>query len=259
MAETTRLPAPPPFAPDLALFLDVDGTLLDFADAPDAVRVTPELLDALASLQRQLDGALALVSGRTLEQLDALFAPLQLAAAGLHGLQRRGSDAVAPAMSAPESLRRWRADAEALVAQFPGALVEDKGPTLALHWRANPDAAPALRALAAAALPLLPDYQLQPGNQVIELRPAGADKGLAIDAMLEAEPFRGRRPVFIGDDHTDEHGFEIVLARGGVAVLVGDRQPSVARHGLRDPDAVRAWLLAAARAPQPEAPSGATA
>lgn len=259
MAETTRLPAPPPLAPDWALFLDVDGTLLDFANAPDAVHVAPELLDALASLQRQLDGAVALVSGRTLEQLDALFAPLQLPAAGLHGLQRRGGDAAGPAVSAMEPLRRWRDDAEALVAQFPGALVEDKGPTLALHWRGNPDAAPALRALAEAALPLLPDYRLQPGNQVIELRPAGADKGAAIDAMLEAEPFRARRPVFIGDDHTDEHGFEIVLARGGIAVLVGDRQPSVARHGLRDPDAVRAWLLAAAPAPQSEAASGAAA
>lgn len=259
MAETNLLPAPPPFAPDWALFLDVDGTLLDFADAPDAVHVAPQLLDALASLQRQLDGAIALVSGRTLEQLDVLFAPLQLAAAGLHGLQRRGADAAMPAASAPEPLRRLRDDAEAVVARFPGALVEDKGPTLALHWRGNPAAASALRSLADAALPSLPDYRLQPGNQVIELRPAGADKGAAIDAMLEAEPFRARRPVFIGDDHTDEHGFEIVLARGGVAVLVGDRQPSVARHGLRDPDAVRAWLLAAARAPQPEAASGAAA
>ena len=259
MAETTRLPAPPPFASDWALFLDVDGTLLDFANAPDAVQVAPELLDALASLQQTLDGAVALVSGRTLEQLDALFAPLQLPAAGLHGLQRRGGDGAGPAVSASEPLRRWRDDAEAVVAQFPGALVEDKGPTLALHWRGNPDAAPALRALAEAALPSLPDYRLQPGNQVIELRPAGADKGAAIDAMLESEPFRARRPVFIGDDHTDEHGFEIVLARGGIAVLVGDRQPSVARHGLRDPEAVRAWLLDAARAPQPEAPSDAAA
>jgi len=259
MAEPTPLPAPPPFAPDWALFLDVDGTMLDFADAPDAVHVAPELLDALASLQRTLNGAVALVSGRTLQQLDTLFAPLQLPAAGLHGLQRRGADAAAPPADAPEPLRRLRDDAEALVAQFPGARVEDKGPTLALHWRGNPDAAPTLRALAEAALPSLPDYRLQPGNQVIELRPAGADKGAAIDAMLEAEPFRARRPVFIGDDHTDEHGFEIVLARGGVAVLVGDRRPSVARHGLRDPDAVRAWLLDAAQAPQPETPSGATA
>lgn len=253
VAQPARLPAPPPLAPDWALFLDVDGTLLDFANAPDAVQVAPELRDVLASLQRRLDGAVALVSGRTLEQVDALFAPLQLPAAGLHGLQRRGGDGTQPPASAPPALQRVHEDARALVARYPGALVEDKGPSLALHWRGNPEAAPLLRALAEAALPSLPDYRLQPGDHVVELRPHGADKGAAIDAMLEAEPFRGRRPVFIGDDHTDEHGFEIVLARGGIAVLVGDRQPSVARHGLRDPEAVRDWLLAAAHAAPPEA------
>lgn len=259
MAATVPLPAPPPLASDWALFLDVDGTLLDFANAPDAVQVAPALLDALAALQRRLDGAVALVSGRTLEQVDALFAPLQLPAAGLHGLQRRAARGAEPPAQVPAALLRLREEARALVARYPGALVEDKGPSLALHWRGNPEAAPALRALAAAAMPSLPGYALQPGDHVIELRPQGADKGSAIDAMLEAAPFQGRRPVFIGDDHTDEHGFEIVLARGGIAVLVGDRQPSVARHGLRDPDAVRAWLLAAAHAAPPEAHSRAGA
>lgn len=238
------LPPPPAFANDWALFLDVDGTLLDFASTPDGVRVAPGLIAALAALQQRLDGALALVSGRPLAQIDRLFAPLRLPAAGLHGLERRNGATLAN--TAPPALATLRHRAETLAAGYPGALIEDKGPTLALHWRGNREAAPALLALARTALPWLPGYHLQPGDHVVELRPAGADKGSAIDQMLESEPFRDRRPVFIGDDHTDEHGFEIVRARGGIAVLVGNRQPSVADHGLRDPGAVRAWLLAAA-------------
>lgn len=249
-AETARLPPPPPPAPDWALFLDVDGTLLDFAPSPDGVRVAPGLIEALLTLQQRLDGALALVSGRPLAQLDRLFAPLRCPAAGLHGLEHRSAvgDAIHSDVPAPQPLNTLRVQAEALVAGYPGAVVEDKGPSLALHWRGNPDAGPALQALADAALPWLPDYRLQPGDHVVELRPIGADKGTAIDAMLEHAPFRDRHPVFVGDDATDEHGFEIVLARGGLAILVGDRQPSVAGYGLADPDAVRAWLLEAAAA-----------
>ena len=245
----SRLPPPPPFARDWALFLDVDGTLLDFAPTPDGVTVAPCLIAALAALQQHLDGAVALVSGRPLVQLDRLFAPLQLPAAGLHGLEWRSGAHHVDVPPAPTALRALLDDAEALVAGYPGAVVEDKGATLALHWRGNPGAEPALRALAEAALPRLPDYRLQPGDHVVELRPAGADKGAAIDALLETVPFRGRRPVFVGDDLTDEHGFEIVHAHDGIAVLVGEREPSIAGYGLRDPDAVRAWLLAIAMRP----------
>lgn len=246
-ARATPLPPPPPLAPDWALFLDVDGTLLDFSTSPAEVRVDPAIIRALERLHGGLGGALALVSGRTLDQIDRLFAPLQLPAAGLHGLQRRDGADAEPAAEAPPPLRRWRDRAEALAARYPGALVEDKGPALALHWRGNPAAEPALQALADEALPSLPGFRLQPGNHVVELRPGGADKGSAIAALLQTDPFRNRRPVFVGDDHTDESGFEVVLDHDGLAVLVGDRQPSLARHGLRDPHAVRAWLLAAAR------------
>ena len=247
MSASLPLPPPPTFSSDWALFLDVDGTLLDFADTPEGVRVAPGLVDALAALQHRLDGALALVSGRPIAQLYRLFAPLQLPAAGLHGLERRGGQprpGVEP--RPPAALETLRQRAEAVTAGFPGALVEDKGLTIALHWRGNPAAAAALRALADVALAELPDYRLQPGDQVLELQPADADKGMAIDALLETRPFRYRLPVFIGDDHTDEHGFEIVLARGGMAVLVGDRQPSIARYRLPDPASVRAWLRDAA-------------
>ncbi|MDQ3288150.1 MAG: trehalose-phosphatase [Pseudomonadota bacterium] len=246
-ARITPLPPPPPLAPDWALFLDIDGTLLDFCASPAEVQVDPAIIRALERLHERLDGALALVSGRTLDQIDRLFAPLQLPAAGLHGLQRRDGADAASAPESPPSLRQWRDRAQAIVARYPGALVEDKGPALALHWRGNPGAEPELRSLAEEALPSLPGFRLQPGDNVVELRPGGADKGSAIAALLDTDPFRNRRPVFLGDDHTDEAGFDVVLDRDGIAVLVGDRQPSVAGHWLRDPHAVRAWLLSTAR------------
>lgn len=242
----TDLPPPPAIANDWALFLDVDGTLLDFSDTPGGVRVPAGLVEALGRLQQRLEGALALVSGRSLAQLDELFAPLHLPAAGLHGLERRhAGDRVRPP-SPTVPLEQLRDNARALTTRYPGAVVEDKGATLAFHWRGNPEAEEPLRGLAGAALPWLHDYRLQHGNQVVELRPAGGDKGTAIAAMLDEAPFAGRVPVFVGDDLTDEHGFEIVLERGGLAVLVGDRAPSRARHGLRDPAAVIEWLGACA-------------
>ena len=133
MAATT-LPSPPAVAPDWALFLDVDGTLLDFAQAPGDVHVDPGLLDTLAILHGRLDGALALISGRTLAQLDALFAPLHLPAVGLHGLERRDDGHLTRSPRTP-ALDVVIASARALAGKYPGALVEDKGTTVALHWR----------------------------------------------------------------------------------------------------------------------------
>lgn len=246
MDAPTHLPPPPAIAADWALFLDVDGTLLAFAGTPDAVRVPPGLVDALALLQRRLDGALGLVSGRRLAHLDALFAPLKLPAAGLHGLERRHADNHVDPPTPPVLLAALRHKADVVVQRFPGALVEDKDSTLALHWRGNAEAEQPLRELAEAALPWLHDYRLQAGDGVVEVRPVGTDKGDAIAAFLDEAPFAGRCPVFVGDDLTDEHGFEVVLERGGLAVLVGNRAPSRARHRLRDPDAVLAWLSAGA-------------
>ncbi|MEG3192788.1 trehalose-phosphatase [Lysobacter sp. D1-1-M9] len=247
-APTPPLPPPPPPALDWALFLDVDGTLLEFAQKPDEVRVSPDLLDSIGALHERLDGALALVSGRSLAQLDALFAPLHLPATGLHGLERRDSTRPTPI---PAPLKTLRREAESVIARFPGAVVEDKGATMALHWRGNRHAEPRLRALADAALAWLPGYRVQPGDHVVEVRPAGADKGAAITRMLGAAPFRGRKPVFVGDDHTDEDGFAVVLELGGLAVIVGDRRPTAAGHSLADPAAVGAWLSAAARVTTP--------
>lgn len=245
MDAPAHLPPPPAIADDWALFLDVDGTLLEFAESPERVRVPPGLVDMLASLRQRLDGALALVSGRRLAQLDQLFTPLRLPAAGLHGLERRHADNHIDPPTPPSLLAILQRKAELVTGRFPGALVEDKDSTIALHWRGNPAAEQPLRELAEAALPWLHDYRLQAGDGVVEVRPSGTDKGDAIAALLGEAPFAGRTPVFVGDDLTDEHGFEVVLRHSGLAVLVGDRQPSLARHRLPDIAAVMAWLDAA--------------
>ncbi|HZH43461.1 MAG TPA: trehalose-phosphatase [Lysobacter sp.] len=256
MATTSAsaLPAPPPLTDGCALFLDVDGSLLEFAPTPDRVQVPTALLGVLERVHRRLGGALALVSGRSLAQLDRLFAPLRLPAAGLHGLELRD----APAPPRPPQLGTVRERLEAVARRFPGALVEDKRVALALHWRAAPQAAEALRAAADEAVGALPGYRLQHGDHVVELRPHGADKGSAVQQLLAQPPFRGRHPVFVGDDITDEDGFRVMRERDGVAVLVGERRPTAATHALTHPAAVRAWLCEAAGedAPVPEEAAG---
>lgn len=227
-----------------ALFLDLDGTLIEFGDTPMAVRVPDSLRGLLARLAAGCAGALAVVTGRSLATLDGLLAPLVLPAAGLHGLERR--DAAGRLQHAPPALRGALEPFVTRLAGFaantPGLLVEDKGAALALHYRAVPAAAGAVAAFAdelAAALP--PELVLQRGHMVVEIRAAGADKGVAIAAFMDEAPFAGRRAVFVGDDRTDEHGFEFVNARGGLSVKVGDGA-TLARARLADPAAVRAWL-----------------
>jgi trehalose 6-phosphate phosphatase len=246
-SDDLRRPRPPAPADDWALFLDVDGCLLDFADAPDAVTVPHALRATLDAIARRLQGAVALVSGRSLASLDALFSPLALPASGLHGIERRNRDRKVPAPTPPPAMEAIRDEARQVARDYPGALVEDKGAALALHWRVAPQAAAALRAFADVALPRLPGYRLQHGDSVVELRPAHGDKGEAILALMDEAPFRGHVPVFVGDDLTDESGFAIVNAHGGISVLVGDREPSAAHYGLPDPEAVRAWLATIAQ------------
>lgn len=244
-----RLPAPPFLSDACALFLDVDGCLVGFEDDPASVRIESSLVARLDAVAARLGGALALVSGRSIASLDRLFAPALFAAGGLHGLERRG--AMTPAVCAvpvpvfdPVLWRTLVTDARAWLAGYPGARVEDKERTLALHWRAAPEAEDRARAFARQALARLPGYELQPGNRVLELRPAGTDKGCAIAAFLREPPFAGRRPVFAGDDLTDEHGFALVNERAGISIVVGDRRPTSAKYRLADPAAVRGWLEA---------------
>jgi trehalose 6-phosphate phosphatase len=247
IACTRRDPLPPPPLPDAgmrwAIFLDVDGTLLDFADDPLAVRPHAALLGLLHALHRKLDGALALVSGRELADLDRLFAAPHWAAAGLHGLQLRHADgsrrdfAVAPAQQA-----HMHDAAHTLAARFDGVQLEDKQAAIALHCRRAPAQLPALHEAAIAVMRHLPGYELQPGNLVLEFKPVGMDKGRAVLELLQRAPFAGRRPVYLGDDLTDEHAFASINTRDGLSVRIGMREPSQATFTLPGPAAAEAWL-----------------
>lgn len=237
-----RRPPPPLLDDACALFLDVDGTLLEFEIRPDLVGLPAGALETIGRLSDYLGGALALVSGRPLYELDLLFAPHQLPAAGLHGQQFRGAVAPQPVLSG-DALSALRHEAWLLAERHPGVLVEDKGANLALHWRAAPDAAGPVTRLAQTHLQGLPGYRLQPGDHVIELVPADVDKGRAVHTLMNEAPFKGRTPVFVGDDLTDEYGFAAANAAGGWSVQVGGREPSQAQYRLADPTAVHAWLL----------------
>ncbi len=240
-------PPPPPEldAGAIALFLDVDGTLVEIEREPGAVRVPDRLREILADLQRATGGALALVSGRALRQLDRLFAPLRLSAAGLHGLERRNlGTEVVRAKPDPATFEAARVRLAAFAERHPGILLEDKGLTLALHYRMAPAQQGAATAAAEAAVAASHGgLVLLRGKMVLELKPPGCDKGQAIAAMMAEPPFAGRRPVFAGDDLTDEAGFEAVNQLGGVTIRIGaDAAPTAARHSQPSVGALRSWL-----------------
>lgn len=232
-------------APDSqALFLDVDGTLLPIAPHPDAVRVAPDLLDLLAGIARRSGGALALVSGRSIANIDALFAPLQLPCAGIHGLERRGADGALHHSEAAEQLAPLRRRIADYAEARKGLLLEDKGRSLALHFRAAPQYESEAEDVLRDLLRDLPSLELTHGKMVLEVKPAGANKGTAIEAFLREPPFAGRQPVFIGDDVTDEDGFDMVNRLGGLSIRVGPPRDTTAAHCLADEAAALAWLTA---------------
>jgi trehalose 6-phosphate phosphatase len=212
------------------------------------------LLTLLDGLHQRLGGAVALVSGRPLTQLQQMFAPLQLPMAGLHGAQLwRTPDDPIPAADTAQWLHELHGRALQLAHSHPGMLVEHKGQALALHWRNAPASADAVTAFAYAQLPHLPGVRLQPGNHVIEFVTDAHDKGSALVDLMAQSPFKGRRPLFVGDDLTDEHGFSAAARLGGAGILVGTRQHSHARFALADIAAVHDWLRAAlAQPPQGE-------
>ncbi|KRE88717.1 trehalose phosphatase [Frateuria sp. Soil773] len=239
------LAAPPlPTAADRwALFLDVDGCLLEFADDPQAVEVEPDLCRLLESLHGALDGALALVSGRGVDELDRLFGAPPWAMAGLHGFELRFADGRHREIAAePAHEARMRREVQALAARFDGVQLEDKHAAIALHCRRAPWQLPALQRAAAALAAGLPGYELQPGHLVVEFKPAGMDKGRAVAELLQQPPFSGRAPVYLGDDLTDEHAFATANLEGGISVRVGQREPTLAQFTLPGPAAVQAWL-----------------
>jgi trehalose 6-phosphate phosphatase len=234
---------------EIGLFLDVDGTLLDLAASPEAVEVPRGLLAALAAAERRLDGALALVSGRPIAELDRLFAPLRLRASGIHGAQIREVGDGAGRWLTPARLpeRAW-GDLLRLLEGFPGTRAENKGIGFAVHYRnsaaSEEELLSALGRLVAGFAEL--ELELIAGLRVFEIRLPGFDKGNAIHRFMECAPFAGRQPVFVADDPADRAGFTAALALGGRAYSVGAPLPGLSGW-FAGPEAVRAWVEGIAR------------
>jgi len=227
-----------------ALFLDVDGTLIEFADTPDGVRVDPRVHEILLGLEHRFDHAVALVSGRSIEQLDHLFAPQRHTVAGIHGLERRGPDGRVVQVKCPTTgLDKVRASFLQFADSHPEAIVEDKGMAVALHFRRAPELAAEANALANGLIANCNDgLVLQHGKMVVEFRPRGPHKGDVVDAFMAVPPFKGRIPVFIGDDITDEDGFAAVNRLSGHSIRVGRKEKSTANWRIDNVAELRDWL-----------------
>lgn len=241
MAESGTEARPPMLKPDNALFLDFDGTLVAFAQQPDGVTVDVRLPALLADLCARLGGALALVTGRTLAQLDALLGLPRYAAAGLHGHEWRLATGQLHQSGKPVGVGRILSGLRERLGSDARLFIEDKGASVALHYRRAPGRAEAC--IAAMRELAGPEFEILQGHCVVEARPRGIHKGIAVKTLAAHPPFGGRKPVFVGDDVTDEDGFRVALALGGHGVKVGP-EPSVARYRLASVVAVHDWLAA---------------
>lgn len=227
---------------ETAFFLDVDGTLLGFKDRPEDVVADADLLDLLERLGTAAGGAVALVSGRMVGDLDRIMAPLVLPAGGVHGADLRFADGRREVF-AGAALTEIRGKTEAFVAAHEGLRFEDKGgTTFAIHYRLAPDRADAVARFLRDVV-TGQDLMVQHGKMVAEVKPRGCHKGLAIEALMHSPPFAGRVPLFIGDDLTDEYGFAAVNEVDGVSIKVGgEEEKTIARHRLVDTIDVREFL-----------------
>ena len=245
----TDRPPPPPLPISAALFLDFDGTLVSLAPRPQDVQVADWVVPTLQRLQRTLDGALVIVSGRPLDSIDAFLAPLVLPAAGAHGVERRDAAGQVERHAAqpPAGIVRC---AEELAARHDGLLLETKPSGFALHFRLRPELGGMCRETLATALAREPGaasaWELLDGHCVCELKQRAVSKGHAVEAYLADPAFAGRVPIFVGDDVTDEDGIRAVQAAGGFGIRVG-AAPTQARYRLADTDAVAMWLQSAAK------------
>jgi trehalose 6-phosphate phosphatase len=233
-----------PHLRDCALLLDIDGTLLDLAPTPREVWVPPDLATTLGKLLQRTNGALALVSGRSINDIDLIFAPMLFPAVGGHGAEMRLTDTESVSAAAPPMNKELKRRLAAIAKLSPGILLEDKGYSLALHYRLAPhaeqqiyDAVSAIR----ADLPSAP-MEVLPGKSVVEIKHAGFTKATGVRELMTHEPFKGRRPVFLGDDVTDETVFAIMPEMRGLAFSVGRRAQYVDGH-FDEPRDVRDWLF----------------
>jgi trehalose 6-phosphate phosphatase len=228
---------------ETAFFFDFDGTLVELAPTPDGVLVQPQVITLLTELRRLTNGAVAVVSGRGIESIDSFLGMPDLPIAGLHGAERRDSNGDTQRIGFhDERLLRMEQVLADVVNHNPGMLLEIKGAALALHYRNAPDREPVARKVTERLVADYPGaYVLQPGKMVYEIKPKDVDKGRAVRAFLEEPPFTGRRPVFAGDDLTDEKGFAVVNERGGVSIKVGPGD-TIARSRLESVGALLDWL-----------------
>ncbi|MEL7444814.1 MAG: trehalose-phosphatase [Pseudomonadota bacterium] len=245
MESNRELEIPPPLecimqGGPVSLFLDFDGTLVELAPTPDTIAPKSDLANSLGTLAARLDGRCALISGRALSDIAKHIGPLRLAGAGSHGADVRGADGT-PIGQAPEGLPETLADALIGFAQEQGIDYEAKPHGGALHYRSAPAKGEVATAFA-LDLAAKHGWHAQPGKCVVELVRGEADKGTAVFAFMREAPFVGSRPLFIGDDLTDEAGFKACASLGGAGILVGERMQTYAQYQLPDVASVHAWL-----------------
>jgi trehalose 6-phosphate phosphatase len=244
----------PTITAQTALFLDFDGTLVELAATPNLVYMPADVIVSLSALQRKLQGALALVSGRSLSNLDTFTQPLRLACAGEHGSQRRSANGQV-SLVAPVDLGRALHAAQALELQYPALLLERKSSGISLHYRQAPELESTCIAAMQAVVNHTTGLELLRGKCVVEVKPQAANKGTAITSFMQEAPFSGRQSIFTGDDTTDESGFAAVQSMGGQAIKVGSG-PTAARYRCASVNDLLAWLRTAAT--QPDLPSQPT-
>ena len=230
------------FNQPIALFLDVDGTLLEFCNNPDDVYPGVELNLILKSLSSLLKGALALVTGRRVLEIDRIFHPLQLPVGGQHGLEHRdaeGNFKLVKSLKFPENIR---SQIQCFGEIYPECAIEDKTLTMAIHYRRAPKLDEKVLKFVNKLIEGEKHFHAISGNMVIEIKPLGVDKGQSIALFMENEPFVDKLPIFIGDDVTDEDGFRYINANNGISIKVGTITSSLARYNLNNVNAVHDWL-----------------
>src|SRR5262249_47573795 len=229
-------------ADEWALFIDIDGTLLDMAPAPDAVRVPPDLVGTLDRLGRTFDGAMALITGRRVADADRFFAPLKLPVSGVHGAEARATANGTPALLAEPVPAALTAAVHAIACGLPGVVVEDKVSGLAVHYRNAPDARSTLeRELRRTVLPW-DGFAVRTGRKVLDVVPKAHTKGTGLAWLMSLAAFKGRRPIMIGDDHGDEPAIEAAESLGGLGLTVAGEHFSGNGADFQSPASVRAWL-----------------
>lgn len=233
------IPCPPE---RLAVFLDFDGTLADIVDHPDDVRLPPKTAEALAKLETRTSGAVAIVTGRPIAQIDALVAPLILPVAGVHGMSRRSFDGTLHNTKHDATLfAEAQARLTRLHLELSDTMIEVKPASVAFHYRRRPDLAGSIAENIHDALGDLEGFDILHGKMVVEVKAGHAHKGDAIRAFLSEEPFAGRVPLFAGDDVTDEFGFTAMLEFDGITIKIGPGETSAGWRA-DDPDQFREWL-----------------